>query len=89
MRPIAPAAAAAAVGATAAATAAASPDYAPSPAPRAAAPVAPPRRPGTVQPRRAQQTVTDYSYVKGDLQRIAILAGGLIVLLVGLSFFLR
>lgn len=31
----------------------------------------------------------DYSYVRGDLRRIAILAGSFITILVVLSFFLR
>jgi len=31
----------------------------------------------------------DYSYVRGDLKRIAILAGSFITILVILSFFLR
>lgn len=31
----------------------------------------------------------DYSYVFKDLRRIAVLAGGLIALLIVLSFFLR
>lgn len=38
---------------------------------------------------RAQEFNPDYSYVKKDLQRIGLLAGFFITVLVGLSFFLR
>lgn len=31
----------------------------------------------------------DYTYIKRDLTRIGIIAGGFFVILVGLSFFLR
>jgi hypothetical protein len=34
-------------------------------------------------------TVFDYSYVKKDLRRIATLAGGFIVVLIALSFFIN
>jgi len=49
------------------------------------------RRPGAPgQPRRSfSQSIADYSYVAGDLRRIGLLAGGLVVLLVALSFFVR
>lgn len=79
----------AAVGADPDATAAA-PAYTPA-APRPAAPAYAPRRPaGQQQPRRSfSQSIADYSYVAGDLQRIGLLAGGLVVLLVALSFFVR
>lgn len=39
--------------------------------------------------RRFSDSVADYWYVAGDLRRIGILAGGLVVLLVGLSFIVR
>jgi len=53
-------------------------------------PSGPLRRPAPGQPRRTfSQSIADYSYVAGDLQRIGLLAGGLVVLLVGLSFFVR
>ena len=64
--------------------------YAP-PAPRAAAAATVARRPGgPQQPRRSfSQSIADYTYVGGDLRRIGLLAGSLVVLLVALSFFIR
>lgn len=38
---------------------------------------------------RFSESVTDYAYVAGDLRRIGILAGSLVVLLAALSFILR
>jgi hypothetical protein len=34
-------------------------------------------------------SIADYAYVAGDLRRIGIVAGGLVVLLVALSFVIR
>ena len=50
-----------------------------------------PRRPAGPQlPRRTfSQSIADYSYVVGDLRRIGLLAGGLVALLVALSFVIR
>jgi len=68
---------------------AASPGYAPA-APRPMAPTTTARRPGSPGQRRSfSQSIADYSYVAGDLRRIALLAGILVVLLVALSFFVR
>jgi len=39
--------------------------------------------------RRFGESVTDYAYVAGDLRRIGILAGSLVVLLAALSFIIR
>jgi len=39
--------------------------------------------------RRFSESVTDYAYVAGDLRRIGILAGSLVVLLAALSFVIR
>jgi hypothetical protein len=41
----------------------------------------------TPQVRRGfAESIADYQYVKGDLRRIGILAGGLVVFLIVLSF---
>ena len=79
----------AAVGAVPAVTSAAT-GYSPAVS-RPATPATAVRRPaGAPHARRSfSQAIADYSYVPGDLRRIAILAGGLVVLLAGLSFFLR
>lgn len=50
--------------------------------------------PSAAAPAKANRSAVaefnpDYSYVKKDLTRIAILAGSFIVILVVLSFFLR
>jgi hypothetical protein len=42
-----------------------------------------------VQAPRTAEFNPDYTYVKRDLRRIAVLAGGFTLLLVALSFFLR
>lgn len=42
-----------------------------------------------VQAQRFRERLADYSYVGTDLQRIGLLAGGLMVLLVALSFVVR
>ncbi len=66
----------------------------------APAPEAPVRRPGSSNsaanpPARqagsgaAGQIKADYTHVVGDLKRIAALGGGLIAILIILSFFLR
>lgn len=39
--------------------------------------------------RRFTDSIADYWYVAGDLRRIGLLAGSLVVLLVGLSFVIR
>ena len=50
-------------------------------------------RGGSTRPAAARRPYadygTEYSYVWGDLRRIALVAGGLLVLLVVLSFFIR
>ena len=43
----------------------------------------------TARPAAAAPTEFDYTYIKQDLRRIAVLAGSFIVILVGLSFFIR
>ena len=62
-----------------------------------------PTAPSAVRPRAAGSGLTlraarpvaaapaefDYTYIKQDLRRIAVLAGSFIVILVGLSFFIR
>jgi hypothetical protein len=48
------------------------------------------RRPANVAPRRRfAESISDYSYVAGDLRRIGLFAGSLVVLLVVLSFVIR
>jgi hypothetical protein len=39
--------------------------------------------------RRFSESVADYAYVPQDLRRIGLLVGGLLVLMVGLSFVIR
>ena len=41
------------------------------------------------RPAAAAPAEFDYTYIKQDLRRIAVLAGGFIVILVGLSFFIH
>jgi hypothetical protein len=53
----------------------------PSAARRAATPAVP--------RRRFSESIADYAYVADDLRRIAMLAGGLVVLMVVLSFIIR
>ena len=43
----------------------------------------------TARPVAAAPAEFDYTYIKQDLRRIAVLAGGFIVVLIGLSFFIR
>ncbi|MEP7357152.1 MAG: hypothetical protein ABI847_07920 [Anaerolineales bacterium] len=43
----------------------------------------------SARPSAAAPAEFDYTYIKHDLRRIAILAGSFIVILVGLSFFIR
>ena len=43
----------------------------------------------TARPAAAAPAEFDYTYIKQDLRRIAVLAGGFIVVLIGLSFFIR
>jgi hypothetical protein len=51
---------------------------------------APLRRAANVAPRRRfSDSIADYAYVAGDLRRIGMFAGGLVVLLVALSFIIR
>ncbi len=45
--------------------------------------------PAAVKPASTYEFNPDYSYVKRDLKRIAILAASFIIILVVLSFFLR
>jgi len=47
------------------------------------------RRGAPVIRRRFAESATDYAYVAGDLRRIGILAGSLVVLLAALSFIIR
>ncbi len=48
-----------------------------------------PASPPSYEKRERSGFNPDYSYVFKDLRRIAVLAGGLIALLIVLSFFLR
>jgi len=57
--------------------------------PAAVAGVAPRRAGAQLARRTFSQTIADYSYVAGDLRRIGLLAGGLVALLVVLSFVFR
>ena len=66
--------------ATASPATAARPDRGPTPAAARRAPVA---------RRRFSESVTEYAYVAGDLRRIGVLAGSLVVLLAALSFIIR
>jgi hypothetical protein len=43
----------------------------------------------SARPAAAAPAEFDYTYIKQDLRRIAILAGSFIVILVGLSFFVH
>jgi hypothetical protein len=43
----------------------------------------------TARPIAAAPVEFDYTYIKQDLRRIAVLAGGFIVILIGLSFFIH
>ena len=43
----------------------------------------------TARPVAAAPAEFDYTYIRQDLRRIAILAGSFIVILIGLSFFIR
>jgi hypothetical protein len=61
-------------------------------APANSAPVEPAslRRPASVAPRRRYaESISDYSYVAGDLKRIGLFAGSLVLLLVVLYFIVR
>ena len=53
----------------------------PSPARRATTPAVP--------RRRFSESIADYAYVADDLRRIGMLAGGLVVFMVVLSFIIR
>jgi hypothetical protein len=46
-------------------------------------------RPLTTTATEQRQAAFDYTYVRQDLRRILLLAGGLLVVLVALSFVLR
>jgi hypothetical protein len=64
------------------------------PAPTAPSAAARARTPGGLTLRSARPAATapaefDYTYIRQDLRRIAILAGSFIVVLVGLSFIIR
>ena len=48
----------------------------------------PPRKGAALQPRR-RESVVDYGYVLADLRRIGLIAGGLVALLIALSFVVR
>jgi len=63
---------------------------APTPARSGGQELAGPARQGRAVPAAAvAQTNFDYTYVKKDLSRIAVLAGSFIVILVVLSFFVK
>lgn len=61
------------------------------PTPRAASTILANRRAATAAASRRgfAESVADYRYVVGDLRRIGILSGGLVVLLIILSFVIR
>jgi hypothetical protein len=44
--------------------------------------------PGSVQPRAASEFTPDYSYVRKDLRRIAMIAGGILAALLLLAIVL-